>query len=115
MQKIPINLAREGMVLEKPVMRDNGMVLVGEGTEITPKLVQRLENMGISKIVVKGEPVDMEGMAGGTSFSKRAERLDHLFRQFSEDEWMQQVKEFVRSYFQQKAAEEAAFSESTGE
>lgn len=113
MQKIPINLAREGMVLEKAVMRDNGMVLVGQETKLTSALISRLENMDISSIVVKGEPVDMEGVGGSTTYAKRIERLDHLFRQFENDEWMQEVKEFIRGYYRAKAAAEASEMQET--
>ena len=116
MQKIPIGLAQDGMVLEKPVMRENGMVLVGEGTGLTSALIGRLENMGISKIVVKGEPLDLDEAGGGnTSFTKRIERLDHLFRHYTDDEWMLKVKEFVRAYYLEKAAVESASAKEIGE
>ncbi|MFP4071150.1 MAG: hypothetical protein ACLFTB_03785 [Desulfovibrionales bacterium] len=102
MQKIPLELAQAGMVLEKPLLRENGLVLVAEGTELTETLIGRLENMKITSIVVQGEPVEMEGMSG-TSYAKRIERLDHLFRGH-EDQWMQKVKLFLRHYFQSRAA-----------
>jgi hypothetical protein len=35
MQKIPINKAKPGMTLAKPVLKENGMVLVAENTELT--------------------------------------------------------------------------------
>ncbi|MFP4167790.1 MAG: hypothetical protein ACLFSY_02945 [Desulfonatronovibrionaceae bacterium] len=108
MQKIPISLAQEDMILEKPVMRDNGMVLVGAGTKLTLGLISRLEDMGIERIIVKGEPLDMEGVGSGSSFAKRLERLDHQFRQYEGDEWMQKVKEFIRGYYREKSAAEAS-------
>jgi hypothetical protein len=104
MQKIPIKLAEPEMILEKPVLRPNGLVIVGEGTTLTETLINRLENMGIKDIVVQGEPLDMEGMVGSTSYGKRIERLDHLFRQFTNDPWMKKVKAFLKSYYQRKAA-----------
>ena len=113
MQKSPIRLGREGMAREKPFKRDNGMVLVGEGTKLTSALISRLENMGISSIVVKGEPVDMEGVGSSTTYAKRIERLDHLFRLHENDEWMQEVKEFIRGYYQARAAAEASAMQET--
>jgi hypothetical protein len=104
MQKIPINLAQPGMVLEKPVLRPNGLVIVGEGTTLSDSLISRLENMGVKDIVVQGEPLDLEGMAGSTSYGKRIERLDHLFRRFNNDPWMKKVKAFLKSYYERKAA-----------
>jgi len=106
MQKIPLNLAQPGMILEKPVLRDNGLVLVAEGTELSEPLISRLENMGVKNIIVQGEPLDLEGMAGSTSYAQRIERLEHLFRKFKDDPWMNQVKSFLKAYYEQKAAEQ---------
>ncbi|THB64474.1 MAG: hypothetical protein D6E12_14775 [Desulfovibrio sp.] len=108
MQKIPLNLAKEGMVLAKPVLRDNGLVLVAQGTELSSSLLERLERMDVDKVVVEGNPVDLDGAAGGTEYTTRIERLDHLFRKFQADPWMNQLKEDLRNYFQVKAAAQAA-------
>ncbi|WP_457570408.1 hypothetical protein [Desulfovulcanus sp.] len=104
MQKIPINLAQPGMILEKPVLRPNGLVIVGEGAELNENLIKRLQDMGIKDLVVQGEPLDLEGMVGSTSYAKRIERLDYLFRNFNEDSWMKKVKAFLKSYYERKAA-----------
>ncbi|WP_029893343.1 hypothetical protein, partial [Desulfohalovibrio reitneri] len=114
MQKIPLNLAKPGMKLGKPVLRDNNLVVVAQGTELSDSLLMRLENMGIERITVEGNPVDMGGAAGDTAASKRLERLDHLFRGHEGDKWMNQVKKFLTNYFRMKAAAEAA-DEAAGE
>ncbi|WP_028573766.1 hypothetical protein [Desulfonatronovibrio hydrogenovorans] len=104
MQKIPLNLARPGMVLEKPVLRDNGLVLVAQGTQLSDALLGRLENMGVSTITVEGSPLDLEGGARSVSYEERIESLDHMFRNFRDDPWMIRMKEFIRSYFERKMA-----------
>ena len=109
MQKIPLELARAGMVLEKPIMRDNGLVLVAEGTELTEPLLERLVAMQVEFILVQGHPLDLDGMAGGGSAAKRLERMDHLFRRHGDD-WMLKVKTFLKNYFRSRAAREAAAS-----
>lgn len=58
MQKLSINDIKPGMVLAKPVMNDKGMPLCTEGTELTDKLIDRLREMNISTLTVKGHPVD---------------------------------------------------------
>ncbi|MGE4296871.1 MAG: hypothetical protein AB7E47_02485 [Desulfovibrionaceae bacterium] len=111
MQKIPLNLAAAGMVLAKPVMRDNGTVLVAEGTELTDNLLFRLENMHVDNVVVEGSPVamgDSEGIASGADWGKRLERLDHLFRHHGGDPYMAAVKAWLHEYFAVKAAGVAA-------
>ncbi len=108
MQKIPLKLAKPGMVLAKPVLRDNGLVLMAEGAELSQALLDRLERMEVGSITVKGNPVDMEGASGGTQYAKVIERLDHLFRKYKSDPFMNKLKVHLRNYFQVKAAAEAA-------
>ncbi len=110
MQKIPVKLAAPGMKLAKPVTRENGMVVIAEGAELSESLIARLEQMNIERITVKGNPVDMNG-DGSSSWDKRAERLDHLFRRYRKDKWMSRVKGFFKGYFELKAAEQKAAEE----
>jgi hypothetical protein len=107
MQKIPLELARAGMVLEKPIMRENGLILVAEGTELSETLIGRLRTMEVEFVLVHGHPLDLEGLGGESSAGKRLERLDQLFRRH-DDEWMLKVKAFLKNYFQSRAAREAA-------
>ena len=58
MQKILIEQAEEGMVLAKPVTNQKGIILCGEGTQLTETLIERLKSMDITRIVVEGHPVD---------------------------------------------------------
>ena len=108
MQKIPIDLARPGMKLAKPVTKDNGMTIMAEGMELTESLIERLEGMDIERITVEGQPVDMGGAGAGTRYAERIERLDVLFRRYANDKWMQRVKGRIAKYFQLKAAAEEA-------
>ncbi len=107
MQKIPVKLAESGMKLAKPVTRDNGMVVLAEGLELTESLISRLEGMDVERIVVQGNPLDL-GSGGDSSWGKKSERLDHLFRRYNEDKWMFRVKGFFREYFNLKAAAQKA-------
>jgi len=59
MQKVPIKLARPGMVLARTVCNDTGMVLCGEGTELTDTIIERLKHMNVTHLVLAGRPVDM--------------------------------------------------------
>ena len=105
MQKIPLNLAKAGMKLAKPIARDNGMVVAAEGLELTDALLERLANMEIERIVVMGNPVDMGGVGLDVLYAKRAERQDHLFRNYEDDKWMQSIKKFIKDFFELKAVQ----------
>lgn len=119
MQKIPLSLAAPGMTLAKAVVREDGITLVGEGAELSEALLTRFEQSGIASITVKGTPVDMANLPGGTDYNKRAERLQHLFRKHSGDRFMMTLKNMLNQYFTLKAAalaaEAAAEAEAGGE
>ncbi|TVR01379.1 MAG: hypothetical protein EA399_02150 [Desulfovibrionales bacterium] len=103
MQKIPLKLAAPGMKLAKPILRDNGLVLVAEETELSESLLERLERMDVAMVTVQGNPVNL----GGTEtnpYTERAKRLEHLFRKQAEDPWMIQLRTHLHDYFQLKAA-----------
>ena len=104
MQKIPIAYAKPGMVLAKPVTRKDGTILIGEDTEISESILNRLDRMDVKEIVVQGEPVQLDEDSSGASFGKRLQRVDHLFRRHEADEWMQQVKQFLKDYFQKRTS-----------
>ena len=114
MQKIPLNLAREGMKLAKPLLRDNGLVLVAENSELTGYLLERLERMEIAMITVQGNPVDLGGGGAANPYAVRAGRLDHLFRKHAGDAWMRKNHEHLKEYFQLKAAGAAARDDQGG-
>ena len=57
MQQILVLQAKEGMVLAKDVMTEEGRVLCGKGTKLTGALISRFEKMDIVKITVEGHPV----------------------------------------------------------
>lgn len=96
------------MILAKPLLRDNGLVLVGEGTEISESLLNRLPGLNIETVVVKGTPLNLDGLGGSSGYAKRAERLDHLFRKYRADPFMMKLKNRLKQFFQLKAAAEAA-------
>ena len=110
MQKIPLSLAKPGMILAKPVARPDGIAVAAAGSELSQGILDRFDSMGVSHLVVEGEPVQLDGAPGGTSYDKRLERLDYLFRKFPDDKWMGQIKRLFDHYFRMKAAAVVAWA-----
>jgi len=108
MQKIPLNLARPGMILAKPVARADGIAVAAAGSEISESLLSRFESMGVDHLVVEGEPISLDGPGGASSFDKRIERIPFLFRKYPDDKWMGQIRRLLDNYFHMKAASSAA-------
>jgi hypothetical protein len=64
MQKIPLMLAKAGMILARDVFRGDspvGFPICGKGTELTDSLLARFENMDVQTVQVEGHPVWEEG------------------------------------------------------
>jgi len=57
MPKIPPSKLVAGMKLAKPVLAKNGMVMLGEGTELTELWIERIQDMDIQNIFVEGPPI----------------------------------------------------------
>lgn len=111
MQKIPLTLAKPGMILAKPVTRPDGIAVAAAGSELSQNILDRFDSMGVSHVVVEGEPIRLDGSPGGTSYDKRLERLEFLFRRYPDDQWMGKIRRLLDHYFRMKAAASAALFE----
>lgn len=114
MQKIPLALARPGMLLAQPVSTATGMTIIGRGCEITEPLLARLKAMDIDWLLVEEIEASHQD-AGHSIWSARAARLDHLFRKHADDAWMAEVKESLRCYFLLRHAASAACPPAEGQ
>jgi hypothetical protein len=52
MKKISMDKIESGMKLAKPLMSKNGMVLLSEGTELTEKWIERIQDMDVDGIFI---------------------------------------------------------------
>ena len=105
MQKIPLKMATHGMILGEAVQREDGLVLVGAGTELTESIINRLTASGIGSITVKGQPI--AGGAGG-DYKSLIENLGPMFRHYQNDRFMLGLQGVLRKYFQVKQDEAEA-------
>jgi hypothetical protein len=94
MPKIPASKLEAGMKLSKPVAAKNGMVMLGEGTELTATWIERIQDMGIATIFVEGPPVQT---------IPKEEALDNLHARFSHVEgkpYMDVIKKIVKDHIE---------------
>ncbi len=54
MSKITFDKLEAGMKLAKPVENSSGMVLLGENTELTVELIDKIKGMGIDSVYIQG-------------------------------------------------------------
>lgn len=79
MQKIPLMLAKAGMILARDIFRGDspvGMPICGKDTVLTDALITRLDQMDVQSVYVDGHPVWEEG---ARSFEELMQDLDMRF------------------------------------
>ncbi len=94
MKRIPASQLEPGMKLAKPVTAGSGMVLLGEGTELTAARIERIQDMNIASVFVEGPPVQAVG---------KEEALDNLDARFSRVEGkpaMDRIKRIVKEHIE---------------
>lgn len=98
MQKIPLMLAQDGMILAKEIVhpdKSNGPPLFGKGMRLSATHIERLANIGIQTVVVEGRPVVIEGDA---SLDDQLKCLDDRFIHCGQDPFMQRLKSALQRH-----------------
>jgi hypothetical protein len=54
MPRIALDKLKQGMKLAKPVTNQNGLVMLAEDTELTTTLIDKITDMGIAGVYIKG-------------------------------------------------------------
>ncbi len=94
LSKIAVDDLEPGMKLAKPVENAGGMVLLGEGTELTMELIDRVKNMGAESVYIQGftkPAVPMETMLA---------ELDKRFSNVEGDPRMDLLKKIFREHIE---------------
>ena len=93
MQKIPLKKAAEGMILAKPIARENGLVLIREGTKLNEQLIERLKGLDITTVTVKGSPL---GGDDEKSIEVLFSELEERFAPVSSDKLCVQIMDIIK-------------------
>lgn len=95
MPKVPVDNLEAGMKLAKPVINANGMILFGEGTEVTGAVIERLRNMNVSSVYVEGNAQPVK------SREEMLADLDRRFRKTEHEELMGTLKRLLREHIEE--------------
>jgi len=78
LQKILLNELKPGMKLARPVLNAEGMVLLGEDTELTEAVIEKLKTLDIYAAYVKGvSKPDIPKEEALFELNKRFEKVEH--------------------------------------
>ncbi len=86
MIRVLISDIKHGMKLAQPVQNDSGMVLLADGIELTPSIINRLNKMGLTSIMIQGK---------GTSKKSKEEvliEIDARFKKTENEQYMLMLK-----------------------
>jgi hypothetical protein len=93
-KKIPLSDLEPGMVIVKPIMMKNGMVILGEGAKLTPAWVERLQEMDLN-----GAYIDAPEEQKLTKEEALAQ-LDERFQPVDDRPYMIRLKDLLREHIE---------------
>jgi hypothetical protein len=96
-QRILLTQAEPGMVLSRPVLAKAGLVLCGEDTELSDKLIHLLTLRGIKRIFVRGQPLPAQA---SRPLEERLALLERRFSRVGHLRSMLQIKDAVARHLE---------------
>lgn len=94
MSKITPDRLKPGMRPLKPVTNRSGMVLLGEGTELTAELIEKIKGMDVDSISIQG--ASQPAMPKEEALSG----LDRRFKPVEEKPFMDVIKKVLRQHIE---------------
>lgn len=94
MPKIPVAKLEPGMKLSKPVTAKNGMVMLGEGTELSEAWIERIRDMEIGSVFIDGPPVQT------VSKEEAIANLDARFAKVEGKPYVNLIKKIVKAHIE---------------
>jgi DNA polymerase elongation subunit (family B) len=93
-RQIKVIELKEGMKLARPVTRGEDIVLMAAGTELTPKLIERIIDLGLKEVAVEGAP------SPGVPLEEEIRDLEDRFQNVREDPHMSIIYQAVREHLE---------------
>lgn len=93
MKRISVEELQPGMKLARPVVKDS-MTLLGEGTELTDRLIARIQAMNIADVAIDAPGKD------GSAREALISNLDRRFKGRENEPYMGLIKRLVREHIE---------------
>lgn len=94
MRKIPIDKIEPGMKLAKAVISQSGMVLLSEGTELTEKWIERIQDMNLNGVYIDA-PAEQD-----LSKEEAIAQLESRFKLVAKEPRMANIKSILRKHIE---------------
>lgn len=96
MRRVSVQKLTPGMRLARAINNEAGMTIMGEGTELTASLIDRLEGMGVSSVRVEGRG------APEITMDKALAELEDRFRRSGDSQRMGVLKSVLRAGIEER-------------
>jgi hypothetical protein len=94
MPKLTPDKLQPGMKLTKPILNKAGIVLLGEGTELTETWIERIQDMDIADVQVEGSEQPLE------SKEELLAQVDERFKRVEDKPYMALFKRIIREHIE---------------
>ena len=94
MPRVSPSELRPGMITARSVVNGNGMVLLGENTELTAELIDRIKSMDVDAVYVQGT------VAPSKPRDEFLAEIENRFRLVGDDPNMDTIKKAVRRHIE---------------
>jgi tetraacyldisaccharide-1-P 4'-kinase len=92
--RVAVENIEPGMVLSRPVLNAGGMVMIGENTGLTAELIEKIRNMGVTTVSVKGLS------QGSGSKEEALLRVEERFRNVGDESHMELLKTLIKEHLE---------------
>jgi hypothetical protein len=93
-KKISLSDLEPGMVIVKPITMKNGMVVLGEGVELTQTWIERVQEMDIDGVYIDA-PQEQK-----MTKEDAVAQLDARFQPVAERPYMNRLKSIIRKHIE---------------
>ena len=93
-KKISVGDLEPGMKIVKPITSKNGMVILGEGIELTPSWIERLQDMDIDGVYIDAPKVE------SISKDDAIIQLEARFQLVTDRPYMNRLKAIIREHIE---------------
>jgi hypothetical protein len=94
MKNIPMDKIEPGMKLAKPILSKAGMVMLSEGTELTEKWIERMQDMGLESILIDA-PAEQT-----ISRENAIAQLESRFKLVANQPLMENIKNILKEHIE---------------
>jgi len=102
MEMINIDDAKEGMIIIREILNDQGDTLLKEGTALTKDLIRKLKSLGISGVCVENPEKNNSSDAMPSEVSTELQQIEYRFSNVRSEAIMEELMAAVKEYITEK-------------